>query len=134
MKLQCLNCYHEFDGGISLDELGWHSVCPECGSSFDVDVPKGRIIMVFTDPDDDVAEDEDPYYTFTDNFTGQNVNVYFAFDTVEEFLTAWKQIAYGKDGPFGMWYWVLDNGHLVCSGACDTGDIDIFKDYWEISD
>lgn len=40
MKLTCLNCWHIFDGDVSLDELGWHSACPECGSSFDVDVPE----------------------------------------------------------------------------------------------
>lgn len=37
MKLKCLQCEHEFDGSISKDELGWHSSCPECGGSFDVD-------------------------------------------------------------------------------------------------
>lgn len=38
MKLKCLHCEYEFDGAISWDELGWHSLCPECGCSFDVDV------------------------------------------------------------------------------------------------
>lgn len=38
MKLKCLNCDHEFESTISYDELGWHSSCPECGGSFDVDV------------------------------------------------------------------------------------------------
>lgn len=44
MKLTCLNCWHQFDGDVSLDELGWHSVCPKCGSSFDVDVPEEEAI------------------------------------------------------------------------------------------
>ena len=38
MELTCMNCLHVFEGSISKDSLGWHSVCPECGSSFDVDV------------------------------------------------------------------------------------------------
>ena len=41
MELKCLQCEHEFEGGICYDELGWHSICPECGGSFDVDVPEG---------------------------------------------------------------------------------------------
>ena len=38
MKLKCLHCEYEFDGSIDKDELGWHSSCPECECSFDVDV------------------------------------------------------------------------------------------------
>lgn len=37
MKIKCLNCGYEFDGTAEYDELGWHSSCPECESSFDVD-------------------------------------------------------------------------------------------------
>lgn len=40
MKLTCMSCLHEFDGNISLDELGWHGVCPKCGASFPVDAPE----------------------------------------------------------------------------------------------
>lgn len=39
MKVNCSNCGYEFDGEISKDFLGWHSLCPECGCSFDVDAP-----------------------------------------------------------------------------------------------
>lgn len=38
MKVECLHCGNEFEGSISLDELGWHSYCEECDQSFDVDV------------------------------------------------------------------------------------------------
>ena len=126
MKLKCLQCEHEFDDGISYDELGWHSSCPKCGGSFDVDVPTGRIVMAFTDPVDD---DENPYKYFTDDFTGEYVHTYYAFDTVEEFLEKWEEI---YDEPNGMWYWVLDDGELVCSGACDPYDIEIFEEHWGI--
>lgn len=37
MKIKCWNCGHEFDGSVSYDELGWHSCCSECDTSFDVD-------------------------------------------------------------------------------------------------
>ena len=39
MKFTCLHCEHEFEGSASLDRLGWHTLCPECGCSFDVDLP-----------------------------------------------------------------------------------------------
>ena len=47
MKLKCLHCEHEFDGTISRDELGWHSSCPVCGASFDVDVPDNYVVQNF---------------------------------------------------------------------------------------
>lgn len=124
MKLKCLNCGYEFEGGISKDELGWHSSCPKCECSFDVDVPNGKIIMAFTDPIDD---EENRYRYFTDDFTGEYVNTYYAFDTVKEFINKWAEIC---EEPNGMWYWVMDGEHCVCSGACDPMDIEIFIDYW----
>ena len=45
MKLKCLHCDHEFNGTVSNDELGWHSSCPECECSFDVDVFYEDLIM-----------------------------------------------------------------------------------------
>jgi hypothetical protein len=127
MKIRCLNCVHEFDGGISMDKLGWHSCCEECGSSFDVDVPNGKIVMAFTDP---VGDNENPYKYFTDDFTGEYIHTYYAFDSVEDFIEKWEYICYDCEEPSGMWYWVLDNGELVCSGACDPMDIEIFEEYW----
>ena len=83
-----------------------------------------KIIMAFTDP---VDGDENPYKYFTDNFTGKGVHSYFIFNTPEEFITKWLEI---HDKPNGMWYWVLDKGKCICSGACDPDDIEIFKEYW----
>ena len=37
MKLKCLHCGYEFNGSIEKDKLGWHSSCPKCECSFDVD-------------------------------------------------------------------------------------------------
>lgn len=126
MKLNCLSCNHEFEGRIFKDELGWHSVCPECGSSFDVNVPEGRIVMAFTDPVDD--DNDNPYKYFTEDFTGQGIHTYYAFNTVDEFIQKWKEI---YELPNGMWYWVLDKDKIVCSGACDPDDINIFIEYWK---
>lgn len=120
MKLNCLHCGHEFDGSITKDELGWHSSCPECGCSFDVDVPDGKIVMVF-------AWDETDEYFTNDWYDNNEFATYYAFDTPEEFIEAWNNMV---DNPDGMWYWVLDDGELVCSGACDPYDIEIFEEYW----
>ena len=68
MELTCMSCLHEFEGNISLDELGWHGVCPKCGASFPVEVPKGRIVMAFVDDSDDSRDGEH----FTDDFRGKN--------------------------------------------------------------
>lgn len=41
MKVKCLNCGYEFElEKCYNDELGDFAVCPECESSFDVDVEK----------------------------------------------------------------------------------------------
>ena len=38
-KVSCLNCSHEFVlTNLYNDKLGWHTVCPDCESSFDVDI------------------------------------------------------------------------------------------------
>ena len=120
MKLKCLNCGHEFDGSISKDELGWHSGCPKCNGSFDVDVPTGRIVMAF-------AWDETDEY-FTDLWHDNNeFATYYAFDTAKEFMEAWREMV---EEPDGMWYWVLEDGKLICSGACDPYDIEIFIEHF----
>lgn len=118
MKLNCLHCGHEWDGCISHDELGWHSLCPECGRTFDVDVPQGRIVMAF-------AWDETNEF-FTDGWQDGNcIATYYAFETPMEFLKAWQKMV--DEGPDGMWYWCLDDGKCFCSGACDPNDLDSFK-------
>lgn len=119
MRLKCLQCGHEFEGSISKDKLGWHSSCPKCQGSFDVDIPNGRIIMAFADDVD--------YDNFTNDFTGENVLEYYVFDTPKEFIKNWRKKV---KNPDSMWYWVLDNGDLICSGACDPNDIDIFLEYF----
>lgn len=133
MKVKCLLCGDEFEGSISLDELGWHSYCEECDQSFDVDVPEGKIVMAFTDRldriDDNCEEDEDIYKYFTTDFTGDCVTSYYAFNTPEEFLEKWNEIS---ENPDGMWYWVLNDGELIVSGACDPNDIDVFNEYWKL--
>ena len=123
MKLSCLQCDHEFEGSIELDELGWHSVCPECGGSFDADLPEGRIVMAFSDDSEDNRDGE----RFPEDFERALLRTYYAFDSAEDFMKAWYKMV---ENPDGMWYWVLDNGAVICSGACDPSDGEIFADHF----
>lgn len=125
LKLTCLNCSHEFVGTISFDSLGWHSVCPKCGSSFDVDAPEGRIKMLFLDTEEVEECDFDCFYN------GEAVCSFYTFDTVKEFFTKWKEIS---ECPDSMWYLVFDGDikdeNCICSGACDPYDIGIFMEHF----
>lgn len=122
-ELTCMNCYHVFEGTISLDELGWHSTCPECGASFDVDVPDGKIKMIFQD----TSESRD----FNDFYRGDAVRSYYAFDNIKDFIAKWKEIS---ENPDSMWYWCyngdIKDENCFCSGACDPYDIENFMEHF----
>ena len=91
---------------------------------------ENKIIMAFTDPDERL---DDPYSTFTDNYIEDNVKIMFVFDTPEEFLETFNRIINDEEGPYGMWYWVLDHGKQICSGACDPNDIDVYEEHWNLN-
>ena len=40
IKAECLNCGSEVISEVEIDKLGTYMVCPECGGSFDVDLPE----------------------------------------------------------------------------------------------
>ena len=128
MKLKCLHCENKFDGNISYDELGWHSVCPECGCSFDVDVPDGKILMVFIGRNIDFGNID--FTKFEDNHMKNEIYSYRAYNSVRSFMNRWRKMA---EKPDSMWYWVIDgtNGEYITTGACSIdGDKEIFKDYF----
>lgn len=128
MKLE--HCGKKFEGTVSRSKLGWHSVCPCCGSSFNVDLPNGKFAIVFADDDG-----ENYVKNFTEQYTKANIKSYHTFKTKEEFITYWKDM---YENPEGMWYWCLDfshpeeypDGYCFCSGACDPDDIEIFEEYF----
>ena len=105
---------------------------------FDMNILKGKIVMAFTNPLDVLLDDYNPeihrkenYKYFTENFTGEGIHSYYVFDTPEEFMNKWKEI---YNLPNGMWYWCLNDGQCFCSGAVDPGDIEIFEDYFGLSE
>ena len=111
MKFICAHCSHEFESSISLDELGWHTSCPKCGASFDVDVPHGRIKMLFLDTD--AVENFDILVEH-----GVPICSFYAFDSVPAFIAKWKEIS---ENPDSMWYFCYDGDiadeNCFCSGA-----------------
>lgn len=88
------------------------------------------ITMAFTDPID-TDPPETRYRYFTDEYTGKGVHTWYTSPSVEGFINAWIGI---YDKPPGMWYWVLEDGECICSGACDPYDIDIFIEYWHLEE
>lgn len=50
----------------------------------------------------------------------------YEFKTPKEFVEYWYKL------PEGNWYWVFHAGELICSGAIDPGDIEIFEDYFGV--
>lgn len=127
MKLKCLQCGHEFEGTISYDELGWHSSCPECDGSFDVDVPKGNIVMAFAAK----VDGDNPYVNFTDNLKDACIISYYAFSSRKDFLKKWEEKIYNED-PDGMWYWVVEGDHCITSGGPNPEDIELICDAWGV--
>ena len=123
MKIKCLHCNNKFDGTISYDELGWHSICPECGASFDVDVPEGKILMLFA------GQDTEFDMSFEDNHLKNEIYSYRAYNSIKSFMNRWRKLA---EDPDSMWYWVIDTEkkHYITTGACSWDDREIFKDYW----
>ena len=90
-----------------------------------------RICVIFIDPDENL---ENPGSVFTERFDICNddrvINAIFCFKSPEELIKFHKDLIDGKIGPYGMWYWVLDNGQCICSGAVDPDDVECFKNHW----
>lgn len=76
---------------------------------------RDKIFVAVQDPD---------YNVFSDEYTGEHIKENYAFDTPAEFAEKWKSLEEGS------WYWVFDKGKVVCSGALDPNDIELFEDYW----
>lgn len=126
MDLKCMQCGHEFEGSISRDALGWHSICPKCGGSFDVDVPKGKIIIAFTNPD---YTKDNPYENFEQALPEHDICSYYAFASRKDFLEKWEKIA---EAPDGMWHWIIEGDHCITYGGCSLQDIELICDAWGV--
>lgn len=86
MKAKCSNCCYEFDFDTAYqDKLGWHTTCPNCKGSSDIDIdnyliPNGTKVLVndnwvgIVDGNDEVDTEEIRdinYYVCPIEFTGE---------------------------------------------------------------
>lgn len=115
MKLTCADCGFEFDEAIVRDGLGWKGICPKCGQSFDVDIPKGLVVMMFVNDSDPEKDAEN----FVDDFKdAATIRTCYVFDSVADFAAAWRKMV---GNPDGMWYFVLYKGKQI--SYCGNDDI-----------
>ena len=78
-----------------------------------------------------LLDDEEENYErfFTNKITPSTpILSQYVFDTPKEFMKTWRKLA---DDPTTMWYWVYDGNNVVCSGAIDPGDEEIYAESWE---
>lgn len=72
------------------------------------------------------------HHEYPEEYSSEYAREVYTFDTPEEFVQKWHELQEGD------WYWVFDKGEIVCSGALDPGDVEIFEEYWgrsfELSD
>ena len=91
-----------------------------------IDAP---IIIAFTDKIRDRVV-ADPYIYFTEKFTGAGLIAVYGCFNVKDFFALMEHLI---EHPDGMWYWVLHEGKCICSGACDPDDMEIFENYFGIT-
>lgn len=89
MKLTCADCGFEFDEAIARDGLGWKGICPKCGQSFDVAIPKGLVVMMFVNDSDPEKDAEN----FVDDFKdAATIRTCYVFNSVADFAAAWRKM------------------------------------------
>lgn len=108
------------DGSLSLN---WDEMLDFVVSTYIQDramsVPKDKIMVAILD---------DSYYETHGDYPAEYSREYahevYTFATPEEFVEKWYEL------PEGDWYWVFDEGEIICSGAIDPADIEIFEGHW----
>ena len=107
MKLTCADCGFESDEAIVRDGLGWKGICPKCGQSFDVAIPRGLVVMMFADDSNPEKDAEN----FVDDFKdAATIRTCYVFNSVADFAAAWRKMV---GNPDGMWYFVLYKHRLT---------------------
>ena len=88
----------------------------------EMDVSKDKIMVAILDAD---------YFTehgsYPEEYSNEYAHEVYTFDTPEDFMQKWYELNEGD------WYWVFDKGEIVCSGAIDPNDIEIFEEHWDKS-
>ena len=81
-------------------------------------IPKDKIMLAVLDYN---------IYPYPEEYTGDNLQEQYYFDTSQEFIEKWYEL------DEGVWYWVFADGKCICSGAVDPDDIEIFENYFNTS-
>lgn len=82
-------------------------------------IPKNKIMIAILD--EDYLEDNYP-----EEYNSDYAHETYTFDTPQEFIEKWYEL------DEGVWYWVFADGKLICSGAVDPDDIEIFEEYFDM--
>lgn len=113
------DAYNDLVSGIGFDseeveELGFGHLVPPY-------IPEDKIMIAVLDYDYDVKGD------YPAEYRSEYAHSTYVFDTPQEFIKKWYEL------DEGAWYWVFANGDVICSGAVDPGDIEIFEDYFDMT-
>lgn len=87
MLVKCLNCGHEFHGEIKRDELGKHSECEKCGSTFDVTEPELEFTLVNCEGKE-IRKTYDMVEDFKNEMKSDEVDIPMLDDIVKD-MTLW---------------------------------------------
>jgi hypothetical protein len=86
-----------------------------------MNIPKDKIMIAVLDYN---------YYikhkSYPEEYNPRYAHETYVFDTPQEFIKKWYEL----DG--GIWYWVFDNGDVICSGAVDEDDIETFEEHFNM--
>lgn len=86
----------------------------------DEPVPEDKIMVAILD-----ADYYEKHGSYPEEYRSEYAHEVYLFDTPEEFVNKWYEL------PEGDWYWVYADGDVICSGAIDPNDIEIFEDYFD---
>lgn len=110
------DAYNDLSSGIGFDDeeiemLGYGCLVPPY-------IPEDKIMIAVMDYDYDITDG------YPEEYREQYAHETYEFDTPQEFIKKWYEL------DEGAWYWVFADGDVICSGAVDPGDIEIFEDYF----
>lgn len=128
-NIECPHCGHKYYGSGYSYENEWHGKCAKCGKEFVLYVPIAPYVIVFMDDYDDSSFLEN-FSIYGDEAEYEAVS-YYALQTPEEFVKKHLELS---ECPDSMWYGVFEDKRLVCSGACDPYDAEIFVSNMESAD
>lgn len=81
---------------------------------------KNKIMIAILD--EDYLADNYP-----EEYNSDYAHEIYVFNTPQALIEKWYEL------DEGIWYWVFADGYVICSGAVDPDDIEIFENYFNMS-